>query len=176
MFTRRRIAAIAILIELVAGVAWAVLRFRSERHAGRAPFGGLRRFLNTRLNPALVDHGIAGGERSEVGVLEHIGRTSGQRYETPVHPTVIGDEMWIPVPYGEASQWARNVLAAGECRVVAHGWRYRLDTPALVPAAESPRVQRPIARGMDWLGMRYLRLHVAEATPVAEATEAPLAA
>ena len=121
MLTRTRVALIAILIELVAGVTWAVLRFRSERRAGHAPFGGLRRFVNARLNPALMERGLAGGGRSEVGLLEHVGRHSGQRYQTPVHPTVIDDQVWIPVPYGEASQWAQNVLAAGGCRLRADG-------------------------------------------------------
>jgi deazaflavin-dependent oxidoreductase (nitroreductase family) len=165
--TRSRIATLAILVETVAGLTWAVLRFRSERRAGRAPFGGLRRFVNGRLNPLLVESGLAGGRHSEVAVLQHVGRHSGNRYETPVHPTVVGDEVWIPVPYGEASQWARNVLAAGGCDLHIHETDYRLEAPSLVPATESPSLARPLAGTMDWLGMRYLRLHVADAAPAA---------
>jgi hypothetical protein len=170
--TRGRIAVLAILVEIIAGLIWAVLRFRSERRAGRAPFGGLRRLVNGRLNPMLVERGLAGGPHSEVAVLDHVGRHSGTRYATPVHPTVVGGEVWIPVPYGEASQWAQNVLAAGTCRLSVHGADYRLDTPALVPATDSPSLARPLAGTMDWLGMRYLRLRVAESTPAAPAIAA----
>ena len=172
MSRRARIALIAILVEAVAGVIWAVLRFRSEVRAGRAPFGGLRRFVNERLNPLLLRRGLAGGGRSELGVLQHVGRRTGTRHATPVHPTVVGDEVWIPVPYGEASQWAQNVLAAGGCSLEVHDTDYRLDRPSLVPATATPRLARPLASTMDGLGMRYLRLHVAEATTRPAATEA----
>jgi deazaflavin-dependent oxidoreductase (nitroreductase family) len=49
--------------------------------------------------------------------VEHRGRTSGRTYRTPVwaFPTERG--YVIALTYGPATEWARNVLAAGECRI-----------------------------------------------------------
>jgi hypothetical protein len=67
------------------------------------------------------------------------------------------------VPLGERSEWARNVLAAGRCRLQLHEQVYELVDPRLVPASEVedlPRVARAV---MSSLGFRYLNLRTAEA-------------
>jgi deazaflavin-dependent oxidoreductase (nitroreductase family) len=47
------------------------------------------------------------------GIVRHTGRTSGKPYATPVvaHPTPDG--FIIPLPFGDATQWAKNLFAAG---------------------------------------------------------------
>ena len=112
------------------------------------------------------DDEFVGKRTTRTGAL--VARSKSVR-EVVLHPTVIDDQVWIPVPYGEASQWAQNVLAAGGCRLRAHERDYRLAEPALLPATASPTLVRPVAAAIDWLGMRYLRLHVAEDAPAGTA-------
>lgn len=151
----RRVAIAAGITAVTAGV----LEWRHRRLAGEAPFDRLRIVMNERVNPWLLSRGIAGGQHSEIGTIEHIGRRTGEVRRTPVHPSFVDDQVWIPVPYGEASQWARNVLAAGHCRLEFHDLVYDLDEPRLVPAAEDPLLPRIAARTAGWLGVEYLRLH-----------------
>ena len=61
-------------------------------------------------------------------ILHHVGRTSGREYAFPVVAMRTEGGFVIPVPFGEATQWVKNVLAAGSAtirwqgrdRVVAH--------------------------------------------------------
>ncbi len=55
-------------------------------------------------------------------VVIHEGRTSGRRYETPLLVTYRGDEIVIPLPYGDHVDWLRNVLARGGCEML---WKKR---------------------------------------------------
>ena len=70
-------------------------------------------FVNSVVNPALLRRGLAGYGRSEIGTLEHVGRKSGVRRLTPVHPEPTPTGFRIIVPLGMRSEWARNVIAAG---------------------------------------------------------------
>jgi hypothetical protein len=75
--TRKRFALAWIGAEAAAAVGWALWHFRTERRAGRAPFKPFRRLVNQRINPLLIGRRAVGGRRSELGVLEHVGRRSG---------------------------------------------------------------------------------------------------
>jgi hypothetical protein len=69
------------------------------------------------------------------------------------------------VPLGTRSEWARNVLAAGRCRLQLHERVYELVEPRLVPAGEVgdlPAVGRAV---MSWLGFHYLILRTASVQP-----------
>jgi hypothetical protein len=87
-----------------------VARWRNHRRTGS-------RFVNEVVNPFLFRRGVAGRSRENLGTLEHIGRRSGMRRLTMVHPVPTEEGFRIVVPLGEESQWARNVLAAGDCRL-----------------------------------------------------------
>lgn len=115
--------------------------------------------VNRVVNPWLVDRGITEASRGEIGLLEHVGRTSGTVRVTPVHPVPTADGFRIIVPLGSESQWARNVLAAGHCRLQIDGTVHELDEPRLVGPNEAEGVPAPAASVMAWLGFRYLRLH-----------------
>jgi hypothetical protein len=115
-------------------------------------------FANEVLNPLLVRRGLAGSGHSEIGTLEHVGRTSGIRRLTPVHPVPTETGFRIVVPLGEQSQWVRNVLAAGHCRLQLHDVVYELDEPVLLAAGEVPEVAGPLAWVQDRLGVEYLLL------------------
>ena len=54
------------------------------------------------------------------------------------------------MPLGDRSEWARNVLAAGHCRMQLHDVVYELDEPVLLDPTEVPDVAAPVA----WLGER----------------------
>jgi deazaflavin-dependent oxidoreductase (nitroreductase family) len=143
---------------ITAGVM-AVLEWRRGRRAGEVPFDRVRKAMNDHVNPLLMEHGLMGGRHSEIACIEHVGRKTGQTHVTPVHPTFVEDRVWIPLPYGKASQWAKNVIAAGHCRLQLHGTMYELDEPQIVPASDDPKLPQMAARLAGWLGIEYLRLH-----------------
>ena len=65
------------------------------------------------------------------GVVRHVGRKSGKRYETPVNVFTCDDGFVIALTYGTQSDWVQNVLAAGGCELVTRGTRYRLVDPEI---------------------------------------------
>lgn len=136
------------LAALAGGVA---LAWRRDRRLGAG-------FMNTLVNPLLVVRGLAGSGRSEIGILEHIGRRTGVRHLTPVHPEPTPAGFRIVVPLGARSQWAQNVLAAGHCRLQLHDRVHELDEPSLVPADESGDLPRPLRSLLGRLGVQYLIL------------------
>jgi len=152
---RRIIVASAALLGLTAGAT--IARHRNPRIGSG--------FANTVVNPWLMDHRLAGAGSSELGTLEHIGRRSGILRLTPVHPEPTAEGFRIMVPLGEHSQWARNVLAAGHCRLQWHDMVYDLDEPAMLVATEADDLPRAVQGTMAALGFEYLRLRTFGANP-----------
>jgi deazaflavin-dependent oxidoreductase (nitroreductase family) len=111
------------------------------------------------FNPVVLRFGLVGGRRSPWALVEHVGRRSGAVYRTPVLPVATGDFVYIPLPYGE-TQWARNVRAAGHCRLQRHGVVLELDEPAVVPAGEMLALPAWYRRAFGNRLYSYLRLHV----------------
>lgn len=147
-----------VVAALTATLACVLVAWRRDRRLGS-------RFVNESINPLLVRRGLAGVGHSELGTLEHIGRRSGTRRLTPVHPVVSGEEVRIVVPLGAQSEWARNVLAAGRCRIQLHDEVLELDEPALVPARTIGDLGAAARLVADGLGFLYLRLHLVERRP-----------
>ena len=54
---------------------------------------------------------------SQLLVLEHVGRTSGTHYRTPVNFTRVGDDVYVLAAFGHKTHWYRNILAATELAV-----------------------------------------------------------
>ena len=127
------------------------------------------------LNPFLVERGISGAGRSELGTLEHVGRRSGLRHLTPIHPVSTPDGFQVVVPLGPRSEWARNVLAAGHCRLQLHDTVYDLDEPVLLAAGEMADSGTPAGWILDRLGVQYLLLRrsAERAGSLDEVTEEP---
>ena len=149
---------IVVFIAAGAVVGGAVVAWRRNPRIGTT-------FVNSVVNPRLLRRGLAGGAVSEIGTLEHVGRTSGIRRLTPVHPEPTPEGFRIIVPLGSQSEWARNVLAAGHCRLQLHDVVYDLDEPAMIAA--SGAVDLPLAvRGVfAVLGFQYLTLRRFGANP-----------
>jgi deazaflavin-dependent oxidoreductase (nitroreductase family) len=115
-------------------------------------------WVNRIVDPWLVRNGVIEGSRGEIGLLEHVGRTSGTVRVTPIHPVRTAEGFRIIAPLGVESQWARNVIAAGHCRLQVGSVIHELDEPLLVMPSEVEGLPRPATRAMDWLGFRYLVL------------------
>jgi deazaflavin-dependent oxidoreductase (nitroreductase family) len=94
-------------------------------------------------------------------VLSHRGRSSGRSYSIPVAVARVPDGFVVPVPFGERTQWVKNVLAAGGCRLRWAGRDYELVDPEIVGrqsgAAAFGRILGPTS--ID----RFLRLRDAPA-------------
>jgi deazaflavin-dependent oxidoreductase (nitroreductase family) len=154
-----------VLVAAAAAGLYGIARWwRQNRRVGTA-------FVNRTINPWLERRGVVSGSRGELGLIEHVGRKSGTVRQTAVHPMPTADGFRFIVPVGEASQWARNVLAAGHCRLLVGDRLFELDEPVLETPAEVPDLPRPVRALFAWLGFRYLRLRTfGEAQP---ATPAP---
>jgi deazaflavin-dependent oxidoreductase (nitroreductase family) len=142
------------------GLYGALQWWRDNRRAGAD-------FMNRTVDPWLDRSGLIGGSGGELGLIEHVGRKSGTVRRTPIHPMPTADGFRIIVPIGERSEWARNVLAAGHCRLVLGDRVLDLDQPTFETPTEVPDLPHPVRALFEWLGFRYLRLRtVGEAQPV----------
>jgi deazaflavin-dependent oxidoreductase (nitroreductase family) len=79
----------------------------------------------------------AGKEQSSTSVVRHVGRRSGRSYETPVVTVEHDNSFLIALPYGERTDWMKNVLASEKASVVTHGRTYEVDEPQVIPMAEA---------------------------------------
>jgi deazaflavin-dependent oxidoreductase (nitroreductase family) len=98
-------------------------------------------------------------------VLHHTGRTSGKAYLTPVVGLRTRDGFIIPLPFGDATHWARNLFAAGGGSLTWAGREYRIADPRVIDRLEAtthlPMLVRFLAAR---LGLRQFVLvrHVTE--------------
>lgn len=85
-------------------------------------------------------------------ILRHTGRKSGATYAIPVVVLPTNDGFVVPLPFGEGTQWLRNLFAAGSGGMRWKGREYTLDRPELVdlddPAVADavPGILRAISR------------------------------
>jgi deazaflavin-dependent oxidoreductase (nitroreductase family) len=98
------------------------------------------------VNPLVLR--VAGRRHMPVaGVLHHRGRTTGRSYATPlgVRPA-RGGGFVIPLTFSDASQWYRNIRAAGRCVITYQGEEHAVAGPVVVDRATAgpayPRYER----------------------------------
>jgi hypothetical protein len=156
---------IVFLAALVAGIYGAVEWWRHNRRAGA---GLMNRVVNTWLERRDLIRASGG----ELALVEHVGRRTGIVRRTPIHPMPIDGGYRIIVPIGEGSEWARNVLAAGGCRLIVNDEVLQLGEPVLETPDQVPGLTRPVRALFGWLGFRYLHLSVA--SPARTDAPAPL--
>jgi hypothetical protein len=145
---RRMLLIVGALVGVVVGTAaW----WRRHPRFGAA-------WVNRVVDPWLVRQGIVDKSEGEIGLIEHVRRTSGTVRVSPIHPVATGEGFRIIVPLGVESQWAQNVLAAGHCRMQVGDLVYELDEPVLVMPSKVEGLPVIASRVMDWLGFRYLEL------------------
>jgi deazaflavin-dependent oxidoreductase (nitroreductase family) len=99
--------------------------------------------------------------------IQHVGRRSGNVYLTPATAHVYGDVIVVALTFGNQSDWARNVRAAGGCTMRINGRSYRATDPEFLSREEARSLLKaafsPAQRfGMSMLGVRqFLSLHAA---------------
>jgi deazaflavin-dependent oxidoreductase (nitroreductase family) len=127
----------------------------------RAVMGPMTRVLNPLMRK------LAGRRHvSMAAQIRHVGRTSGRAYMTPAGARVTGSVALIPLTFGNQSDWAKNVRAAGGCSIRANGQDYDATEPEFLDRADAGPLLRqafgPVPRaGFRLLGIKqYLRLRV----------------
>ena len=85
----------------------------------------------------------AGTEHSSTSVVRHVGRRSGRNYETPVVAVEHDDGFLIALPYGERTDWMKNVLASGKATVVTQGHAYDVDQAQVIAMTNATRYFGP---------------------------------
>jgi len=78
----------------------------------------------------------AGHQRSVTALLAHVGRHTGKTYQTPLGARPYGDGFVVSLPYGSQTDWCRNVLTAGACKLTWKGHTYDLDRPEIISGSE----------------------------------------
>ena len=53
------------------------------------------------------------------------------------------DNFLIALPYGDLTDWMKNVLSAGKATIVTDGKSYDVDRPRIVPMSEATQFFRP---------------------------------
>ena len=116
--------------------------------AGRPRLSGPIRRLARPIGPIAR---LVAGKRwfPFYAILRHRGRTSGTAYSTPVVALRTPDGFIIPLPFGDATQWARNLFAGGGGAIRFAGRDYRIVEPRIVDhevaATHLPTVLRLVA-------------------------------
>jgi deazaflavin-dependent oxidoreductase (nitroreductase family) len=123
--------------------------------------------LSRLLNPLV---GVLAGRRYVplIARIHHVGRRSGKPYMTPTGAHVTGNTIVIPLSFGNVSDWARNVRAAGGCVVQLGGKSYHATQPRFVDAADAKPVVDQSFNAVNRFGFRlfgirqYLVLHTTD--------------
>ena len=126
--------------------------------AGRPRLSGPVRALARPFGP--IAQRMAGSRWFPLwAILRHTGRTSGTAYSTPIVALHTADGFIIPLPFGDATQWAKNLFAAGRGSIRSAGQEHEIGDPRLVEgeeaAAHLPAVIRFVS---DRLGLRHFVL------------------
>jgi len=98
------------------------------------------------VNPLVLR--LAGRRHVPVlGILHHRGRRTGREYATPlgIRPAADGGFV-MPLTFGEAAGWYRNIRAAGSCVITWRGSDHTVTDPVIVDGATAlpafPRYER----------------------------------
>ncbi len=113
-------------------------RLSEPRTAGGPP----RRLVNAT---APVARALAGRRWVPIwALIRHRGRRSGTAYETPIAvvPTTDTSIVMIGLPWGVKTNWARNVVAAGDASLRWRGRDVELVHPRIVDGAEAERLAK----------------------------------
>lgn len=70
------------------------------------------------------------------GIVHHQGRKTGRAYATPVVVRADATSFTIPLPFGERTAWANNLIAAGGGRIRWAGTDHDVTDPRIVSGPE----------------------------------------
>ena len=124
--------------------------------------------MTKRLNP-LIGRYAGRANFHMAGEIRHVGRRSGKAYVTPVSARLFGEVALVPLTFGNESDWARNVRAAGGCALRLDGVDYIATDPEFLGRTQASRLLatgfKPHERAMmRLLGIKqFMRLRVERA-------------
>ncbi|GEL16591.1 hypothetical protein [Pseudonocardia asaccharolytica] len=95
-------------------------------------------------------------------VVHHRGRKTGRALSVPVAVRARADTFVITLPGGPRTNWAQNVLAAGDCVVRWKGVDHLVTQPELIGTADAKPYFGPVTWAVVQRVIRpdtFLRLH-----------------
>ncbi|HUA43183.1 MAG TPA: nitroreductase/quinone reductase family protein [Streptosporangiaceae bacterium] len=111
--------------------------------------------LTKVLNPLVSK--LAGRKHFRMAALiRHVGRRSGRTYQTPAGARLTGDTIVIPLTFGNRSDWAQNVRAAGGCSVQLNGRDYSATWPEFRSVQDAQPLIRSAFSGRERASFRLL--------------------
>jgi deazaflavin-dependent oxidoreductase (nitroreductase family) len=133
--------------------------------------------LNHTLNR--ITTRMAKSGRGPFSLIRHVGRKSGQAYETPVILARVSEGFVAELTYGENVNWYRNAVAAGGCIVLSRGEEYRVSSiepwDATAGRAAYPASFRIVLELLGRTEFRLLRIDACPTTASAARTTASTA-
>ena len=69
-------------------------------------------------------------------VIHHVGRRSGNKFETPVNAWIHDDSIVVALTYGSDTDWLKNCTRAGQSLFVMSGEEIAVGTPVQLDTAE----------------------------------------
>lgn len=93
--------------------------------------------------------------------LIHEGRKTGKTYRTPLNVFRRPSGYVIALTYGPETEWVRNVLASGHCRIEMRGSVHELAQPRLIhdesrrPVPRLVRIPLRLMRVNDFLELSF---------------------
>jgi deazaflavin-dependent oxidoreductase (nitroreductase family) len=92
--------------------------------------------MTKMLNPLIAK--LAGRRHFPMAAqIHHVGRRTGKAYVTSVGARVHEGVVLIPLTFGNRSDWARNVYAAGECSIRVNGADYHAIAPQFLQTTQA---------------------------------------
>jgi hypothetical protein len=76
-------------------------------------------------------------------LVYHTGRRSGKAYTTPVVAEINEGSVYIPLPYGDDTDWNLNIRHAQGCRIRVKRLLYQASQPVQIPIDEGIGVFKP---------------------------------
>jgi deazaflavin-dependent oxidoreductase (nitroreductase family) len=109
------------------------------------------------LNPLIIK--FAGRRHFSMAArIEHVGRRSGRVYVTPATAHIHGDVIVAALTFGNQSDWARNVRAAGGCTMRISGRAYRATSPEFLTREQARPLLKAAFSPAQRFGVRLLRV------------------
>lgn len=127
----KRVVKVFVLGGLTLGVVFMV----GMRNKNPKVLGAVRKVNRAVFNPEQMK--TAGTPGAFASIVQHVGRTSGTEYQTPVGVVATDDGFVIALPYGDQADWLKNVLAAGKATIVHDGETHDVEQPVVVPMADA---------------------------------------
>ncbi|MBW8871403.1 MAG: nitroreductase family deazaflavin-dependent oxidoreductase [Leifsonia sp.] len=110
-------------------------------------------FIRHTINPVAIRAARRGS--GPFSLVEHIGRKSGARYETPLILAPVAAGFVAELTYGRSVAWYGNAKAAGGCVIRYHGRPFTIDRIDDLDAASG---MKAYGAPRSWI-LRLLRRH-----------------